>query len=192
MKLKDFIQITILVVIGFVLGTVLSMLAGTLGMISMLISSGISAFALAPVFIIMAHKVKKRGAAFLFWIIYGIIYSLMGFWIMLPICVISAVVSELLIGKYESESKMGFSFSVGMLIEATHIIIFVKVLGVDGILKYTSLFTEKQALDLVTFFTNKHIIISILINIVCAFVAGRFGIYVNRKFFKKNKKESKL
>ncbi len=192
MKLKDFIQITILVVIGFALGTALSMLTGTLGMISMLVSSGIAAFALAPVFIIMAHKVKKRGAAFLFWIIYGIIYSLIGFWIMLPICVISAVVSELLIGKYETEFKMGISFSVGMLIEAMHIIAFVKVLGVDGILKYTSLFTEKQAVNLVTFFTNKHIIISILINIVCVFVAGRFGIYVNKKFFKKNKKESKL
>ena len=42
------------------------------------------------------------------------------------------------------------------------------------------------------FFTPKAMLISIGINIVLVLIAGRFGLYINNKFFKKSKKQGIL
>lgn len=187
MKLKDIITITVLSAIALALGMVLSMVSGTFGMISMVVSSGIPAFAIAPIFIIMANKVKKRGASFLFWLIYSLIYGLLGFWIMIPVCLIAGLASELVIGDYTNTKQISIAFIISMFIEAMHINIFVKVLGVEGIMKYTSLFTKEQATELVVFFSDKMILISVVTNIVLVLISAIFGQYIYNKFFGKVK-----
>lgn len=66
MKLKDIVQIAVLTVIGFAIGMAVSMFTGTLGTISLYASAGFAAFVVGPVFVIMAKRVRKKGAAFLF------------------------------------------------------------------------------------------------------------------------------
>lgn len=185
MKLKDVVQVSVLTVIGFALGMVISMFTGTLGPIALYASAGLAAFVVGPVFVIMAKKIKKRGASFLFWLVYGLLYTLMGYWIMIPICLVSGILSEIIIGDYNSNSKVSIAFSVGMFIVAMHPIIFVKVLGTEGILKLTSSFTPEQAKGMVEFYTGKAISIAVACNIILEFLAGKFGVYINNKFFEK-------
>ena len=61
---------------------------GTLGAIALYASAGFAAFVVGPVFVIMSKKAQKRGAAALFWVIYGLLNSAMGYWIMIPICLV--------------------------------------------------------------------------------------------------------
>ena len=74
MKLKNVVQIAVLGVIGFVLAMGIGMLTGLLGVVSLYVSAGFGAFFVAPVYVIMARKVQKRGASFLFWLIIGLLY----------------------------------------------------------------------------------------------------------------------
>ena len=66
MKLKDIIQITVFTVIAFVLGMAVSMGTGMLGTVSLYVASGFSALVIAPPFVVMAKKVKKKPSAFIF------------------------------------------------------------------------------------------------------------------------------
>lgn len=185
MKLKDIVQIAVLTVIGFAIGMAVSMFTGTLGTISLYASAGFAALVVGPVFVIMAKRIRKKGAAFLFWIVYGLLYAAMGYWIMIPICLISAILSELIAGDYSSNTKIGIAFTVGMFIVAMHPIIFVKILGVEGIVKFASSIGREQAEWMANFYTTKNILIAVASNIVLEFLAGKFGIYINNKFFEK-------
>ena len=176
MKLKDIVRIAVLTVIGFAIGMAISMLTGTLGAIALYASAGFAAFAVGPVFVITAKKVKHRWTAFLFWLIYGLLYTLMGYWIMIPICLVSAVLAEIIIGDYSSNVKVSIAFSAAMFVVAMHPIIFVKVLGAEGI----------------RFYTGKAIAIAVACNIVLESLAGLFGTYINKKFFEKSSKKSVL
>ena len=163
MKLKDIVQIAVLTVIGFAVGMVVSMFTGTLGAIALYASAGFAAFVVGPVFVIMSKKAQKRGAAALFWVIYGLLYSAMGYWIMIPICLVSAILSEL-----------------------------IKVVGVEGIVKFASSIGREQAEWMANFYTNKAIAIAIGCNIALELLAGRFGVYINNKFFEKRKEKGIL
>lgn len=79
MKLKDIATIAVLGVIGFALGMGVGMITGMFGALSMYVSAGFAAFFVGPVYTIMARKVQKRGTAFCFWLIYGVLYAIMGF-----------------------------------------------------------------------------------------------------------------
>jgi len=63
MKLKDIVQIAVLTVIGFAIGMAISMLTGTLGAIALYASAGFAAFAVGPVFVITAKKIKRSPIA---------------------------------------------------------------------------------------------------------------------------------
>ena len=161
MKLKDIVQIAVLTVIGFAIGMAISMLTGTLGAIALYASAGFAAFAVGPVFVRAAKKVKHRWTAFLFWLIYGLLYTLMGYWIMIPICLVSAVLAEIIIGDYSSNVKVSIAFSAAMFIVAMHPIIFVKVLGAEGITKFAPSISSEQAQWMIRFYTGKAIAIAV-------------------------------
>jgi len=189
MKLKDIVRIAVLTVIGFAIGMAISMLTGTLGAIALYASAGFAAFAVGPVFVITAKKVKHRWTAFLF---YGLLYTLMGYWIMIPICLVSAVLAEIIIGDYSSNVKVSIAFSAAMFIVAMHPIIFVKVLGAEGITKFAPSISSEQAQWMIQFYTGKAIAIAVACNIVLESLAGLFGTYINKKFFEKSSKKSVL
>lgn len=192
MKLKDIARIAVLGVIGFALGMGIGMLTGLLGIVSLYISAGFAAFFVAPAFVIMARKVQKRGAAFLFWLIYGLLYAVMGYWIATPLCIVAGIAAELLIRDYNDKNQVTLAFSVSMFIYAMHPVVFVTVLGPDGIARFVSAMTLEQARQMVEMFTMQVIIGSVVINVILELLAGRFGLFINNKFFEKSSKQSKL
>lgn len=192
MKLKDIVQVTIFTVVAFILNMAVSTATGMLGTLSLYIAAGFSSFVVAPPFIIMAKKLQKRGIAFIFFMLLGVFYALSGYWPMLIINAIAAIVAELIIGNYKNDNRVALALSAGMFVISMHAMTFVRLLGPEKIVEVFSVFTKEQAAFMDAFFTPKAMLISIGINIVLVLIAGRFGLYINNKFFKKSKKSGIL
>lgn len=187
MKLKDIVQVTIFTVVAFILNMAVSTATGMLGTLSLYIAAGFSSFVVAPPFIIMAKKLQKRGIAFIFFMLLGVFYALSGYWPMLIVNAIAAIVAELIIGNYKNDNRVALALSAGMFVISMHAMTFVRLLGPEKIVEVFSVFTKEQAAFMDAFFTPKAMLISIGINIVLVLIAGRFGLYINNKFFKKSK-----
>lgn len=192
MKLKDIVQVTIFTVVAFILNMAVSTATGMLGTLSLYIAAGFSSFVVAPPFVIMAKKLQKRGIAFIFFMLLGVFYALSGYWPMLIVNAIAAIAAELIIGNYTNDNRVALALSAGMFIISMHAMTFVRLLGPEKIVKVFSVFTKEQAAFMDAFFTPKAMLISIGINIVLVLIAGRFGLYINNKFFKKSKKQGIL
>lgn len=192
MKLKDIVQVTIFTVVAFILNMAVSTATGMLGTLSLYIAAGFSSFVVAPPFIIMAKKLQKRGIAFIFFMLLGVFYALSGYWPMLIVNAIAAIVAELIIGNYKNDNRVALAVSAGMFVISMHAMTFVRLLGPEKIVEVFSVFTKEQAAFMDAFFTPKAMLISIVINIVLVLIAGRFGLYINNKFFKKSKKSGIL
>lgn len=192
MKLKDIVQVTIFTVVAFILNMAVSTATGMLGTLSLYIAAGFSSFVVAPPFIIMAKKWQKRGIAFIFFMLLGVFYALSGYWPMLIVNAIAAIVAELIIGNYKNDNRVALAVSAGMFVISMHAMTFVRLLGPEKIVEVFSVFTKEQAAFMDAFFTPKAMLISIGINIVLVLIAGRFGLYINNKFFKKSKKSGIL
>ena len=192
MKLKDIVQVTIFTVVAFILNMAVSTATGMLGTLSLYIAAGFSSFVVAPPFVIMAKKLQKRGIAFIFFMLLGVFYALSGYWPMLIVNAIAAIAAELIIGNYKNDNRVALALSAGMFIISMHAMTFVRLLGPEKIVEVFSVFTKEQAAFMDAFFTPKAMLISIGINIVLVLIAGRFGLYINNKFFKKSKKQGIL
>lgn len=192
MKLKDIVQVTIFTVVAFILNMAVSTATGMLGTLSLYIAAGFSSFVVAPPFIIMAKKLQKRGIAFIFFMLLGVFYALSGYWPMLIVNAIAAIVAELIIGNYKNDNRVALAVSAGMFVISMHAMTFVRLLGPEKVVEVFSVFTKEQAAFMDAFFTPKAMLISIGINIVLVLIAGRFGLYINNKFFKKSKKSGIL
>lgn len=192
MKLKEIARIAVLGVIGFVLGMGVGMITGLSGALSMYVSAGFAAFFVGPVFVIMARKVRKRGTAFIFWLIYGVLYALMGFAVATPLCLLAGLVGELIIGDYSNKNRVALAFSASMFIYSMHMIVFVLVLGAQGLAAFVDSISLEQAQQMVSLYTVDMMLICVGINVVTELLAGRFGLFINDKFFEKSAKESRL
>ena len=192
MKLKDIVQVTIFTVVAFILNMAVSTATGMLGTLSLYIAAGFSSFVVAPPFVIMAKKLQKRGITFIFFMLLGVFYALSGYWPMLIVNAIAAIAAELIIGNYKNDNRVALALSAGMFIISMHAMTFVRLLGPEKIVEVFSVFTKEQAAFMDAFFTPKAMLISIGINIVLVLIAGRFGLYINNKFFKKTKKSGIL
>lgn len=192
MKLKNIVQVTIFTVVAFILNMAVSTATGMLGTLSLYIAAGFSSFVVAPPFVIMAKKLQKRGIAFIFFMLLGVFYALSGYWPMLIVNAIAAIAAELIIGNYTNDNRVALALSAGMFIISMHAMTFVRLLGPEKIVEVFSVFTKEQAAFMDAFFTPKAMLISIGINIVLVLIAGRFGLYINNKFFKKSKKQGIL
>lgn len=192
MKLKDIVQVTIFTVVAFILNMAVSTATGMLGTLSLYIAAGFSSFVVAPPFVIMAKKLQKRGITFIFFMLLGVFYALSGYWPMLIVNAIAAIAAELIIGNYTNDNRVTLALSAGMFIISMHAMTFVRLLGPEKIVEVFSVFTKEQAAFMDAFFTPKAMLISIGINIVLVLIAGRFGLYINNKFFKKSKKQGIL
>ena len=192
MKLKDIVQVTIFTVVAFILNMAVSYATGMLGTLSLYIAAGFYSFVVSPPFIIMAKKLQKRGIAFIFFMLLGVFYALSGYCPMLIVNAIAAIVAELIIGNYKNDNRVALALSAGMFVISMHAMTFVRLLGPEKIVEVFSVFTKEQAAFMDAFFTPKAMLISIGINIVLVLIAGRFGLYINNKFFKKSKKSGIL
>lgn len=92
-------------VISFILFMIGSILGGLFGVYGMYMSHAISAFLSIPVYMIMCRQIKKRGIVFLYFAIFGIVYTVMGFWPMLPVCLIAGLIGEFILLPKDSFEK---------------------------------------------------------------------------------------
>lgn len=198
MKLKSIVKIAVFSVIGFVLTMGLGFLTGSLGMIpSLYLSSALPTIVVAPVFVIMCKQVAERGTAFLYFLLLGVFYILMGMWPVIPVCAAAGILAEFVIGRKENYTdnniRVGFGFGAGMFIYSLHAMYFAFVFGVEGLTKqFPNMFTTDYATFLYNFYTPKNILFCVLIAIVASGVGAYFGTYIYNKFFSDRKKESVL
>lgn len=198
MNLKSIVKIAVFTVIGFVLTMGLGFLTGAFGMIpSLYLSSALPTIIAAPVFVIMCKQIAERGTAFLYFLLMGVFYVLMGMWPVIVVCAIAGILAEIVIGKKENYAnknmKVGIAFGAGMLIYSFHAMYFTFVFGVEGLTKqFPKMFTADYATFLYKFYTPGNIAICILIAIVASTIGAYFGTYVYNKFFSDRKKKSVL
>ena len=100
--------------------------------------------------------------------------------------------SPLQIGRTTLKNRIAMAFSASMFIYAMHPILFVVLLGAENIARFVSSMSLEQAQMMVASYTGNVIVICVLVNIVLELIAGRFGLFINNKFFEKNSKQSRL
>lgn len=198
LKLKDIIVISLLGVVGFVISMASGMITEAFGTYGVFVHTSIGSLLCAPVYFVMCNKISKRGTIFIYYLLAGIIYSVMGFIPMLPIMVAAGLLGELCIGNinnYTNNSRVGISYVVSQLIYALHGFFFILFLGVEGIAKtFPNLFTvEKAQMVKDIFFNGKNMAIILSVEIIAAILGVLLGKYIYDKFFNKNtKKEGML
>ena len=198
MNLKSVVKIAVFSVIGFILTMGLGFLTGSFGMLpSLYLSSAVPTIIVAPVFVIMCKYVQQRGTAFLYFLLMGVFYVLMGMWPVIVVCAIAGILAELVIGKKENyvnkNMRIGTAFGAGMFIYSLHAMYFMFVFGVEGLAKqFPKMFTKDYATFLYNFYTPKNIAICVVIAIVASIIGANFGTYIYNKFFSNRKKKSVL
>ncbi|WP_329887520.1 MptD family putative ECF transporter S component [Pseudoramibacter faecis] len=197
LKLKDVIIVSLLGVVGFVISMASGMITQIFGTYGVFVHVSIGSLLCAPVYFVMCHRIPKRGAIFIYYLLAGIIYSIMGFIPMLPIMVVAGLLGELCIGNrdnYINDGRIGVSYVVSQIIYALHGFFFILFLGVEGLVKtFPNLFTtEKAQMVKDTFFNPKNMAIILSVEMVAAILGTLFGKYVNRKFFDKTSKKKDI
>ena len=190
LKLKDFIIVSLLGVVGFVISMVSGMATQLFGAYGVFVHVSIGSFLCAPVYFVMCNKIPKRGAIFIYYFLSGIIYSIMGFVPMLPIMAVSGIVGELLVGKadnYKNMGRLSLSYVISQLIYSLHGFFFILALGVEGLVKtFPNLFTLEAAQSVRdTFFNPMNMVVILSIEIIAAVLGTLFGKYIYKKFFDK-------
>lgn len=198
MNLKGIVKIAVFSVIGFVLTMGLGFLTGAFGMIpSLYLSSALPTIIVAPVFVIMCKQVGQRGTAFLYFLLMGVFYALMGMWPVIVICVIAGILAEFLMGKKENYTnknmRVGIAFGTGMFVYSLHAMYFIFVFGVEGLTKqFPKMFTSDYATFLYNFYTPTNIAICLLIAAMASLIGACFGTYIYNKFFSDRRKKKSV
>lgn len=198
MKLKDFITVSLLGLVAFIISMVGGMATQIFGAWGVFIHVSVGSFLCAPIYFVMCHKIHKRGAAFIYNLVRGIVYAVMGFLPMTAIMSVAGIAGELSIGKadnYNNNQRITVSYVISEVIYALHGFFLILFLGVNGLAKiFPNLFTVEKAQAVYdTFFDPKNLMIILAIEIIAALLGALFGKYVHQKFFnKKSRSESVL
>lgn len=198
MKLKDFVTVTLLAVVGFVLGMACNMAMNAFGVFGMLIQNTLRAIVTAPIYFVMCLKVQKRGAAFIYYLIPGIAYIAMGFTPMAVIALLSAIIAEaFLLGadSYKSENKISLSYVFAEFLVAIHGLLLIVIFGAEKLAAiFPKIFTVEKAKFVEDLFLQpKSIAIILGAQIVASIVGVYLAKYIVGKFFsKKDKNKSVL
>ena len=134
MKLKDVITVSLLGVVGFVISMVSGMITQVFGTYGVFVHVSIGSLLCAPVYFVMCHKIPKRGTIFIYYLLAGIIYSLMGFIPMLPIMAVAGLLGDLCIGNrenYMNDGKISISYVISQVIYALHGFFFILFLKLN-------------------------------------------------------------
>jgi len=198
MKLKDVIIVSLLGVVGFVISMISGVITQAFGTYGVFVHVSIGSLLCAPVYFVMCHKIPRRGTVFIYYLLAGIIYSIMGFIPMLPIMAAAGLFGELCIGSrnnYTSDGRISLSYVISQVIYALHGFFFILFLGVEGLAKtFPNLFTaEKAQMVKDTFFNAKNMAIILAVEIIAAVLGTLIGKYIYNKFFNRDiKKEGIL
>lgn len=193
MKLKDFITVSLLGIVAFIISMVGGMATQLFGIYGIFVHVSIGSLLCAPIYFVMCYKIHKRGSAFIYNLVRGIVYAVMGFLPMTAVMAVSGIVGELVIGKtenYKNDKRITISYVLSEVIYALHGFFFILILGVEGLAKtFPNLFSVEKAQSVHDIFFNpKNMIIILSVEIIAALLGTLFGKYVNQKFFNKNNK----
>ena len=191
MKVKDIIIVSLLGVVGFVISMLSGMVTQIFGTYGVFIHVSIGSLLCAPIYFVMCHRIPKRGTIFIYYLLSGIIYSIMGFIPMLPIMLVAGAVGEVCIGSsynYTNDMRISISYVISEVIYALHGFFFILFLGVEGLVKtFPNLFTlEKAQMVKDTYLNPKNLSIILIIEIMAAIIGTLLGKYIYNKFFNRN------
>ncbi len=192
LKLKDIIIVSLLGVIGFVISIVAGMAVGVFGIYGIFLNVSISSFLTAPIYFVMCHKIHKRGAIFIYYLLSGIIYAIVGFVPMIPVLIAAGLVGEIIIFKqenYTNNLQISISYVISQVVYALHGFFFIVFFGVSGIVEtFPNLFTEEKATQIKNLFFNPMNMAIILgLEIIACILGVIFAKYINSKFFDKER-----
>lgn len=195
MKVKDIIIVSLLGVVGFVISMLSGMVTQIFGTYGVFIHVSIGSLLCAPIYFVMCHRIPKRGTIFIYYLLSGIIYSIMGFIPMLPIMLVAGAVGEVCIGSsynYTNDMRISISYVISEVIYALHGFFFILFLGVEGLVKiFPNLFTlEKAQMVKDTYLNPKNLSIILFIEILAAVMGTLLGKYIYNKFFNRNIEQS--
>ena len=195
MKVKDIIIVSLLGVVGFVISMLSGMVTQIFGTYGVFIHVSIGSLLCAPIYFVMCHRIPKRGTIFIYYLLSGIIYSIMGFIPMLPIMLVAGAVGEVCIGSsynYTNDMRISISYVISEVIYALHGFFFILFLGVEGLVKtFPNLFTlEKAQMVKDTYLNPKNLSIILIIEIMSAIIGTLLGKYIYNKFFNRNIEQS--
>ncbi|WP_455035332.1 MptD family putative ECF transporter S component [Lachnoanaerobaculum gingivalis] len=195
MKVKDIIIVSLLGVVGFVISMLSGMVTQIFGTYGVFIHVSIGSLLCAPIYFVMCHRIPKRGTIFIYYLLSGIIYSIMGFIPMLPIMLVGGAVGEVCIGSsynYTNDMRISISYVISEVIYALHGFFFILFLGVEGLVKtFPNLFTlEKAQMVKDTYLNPKNLSIILFIEILAAIIGTLLGKYIYNKFFNRNIEQS--
>ncbi len=195
MKVKDIIIVSLLGVVGFVISMLSGMVTQIFGTYGVFIHVSIGSLLCAPIYFVMCHRIPKRGTIFIYYLLSGIIYSIMGFIPMLPIMLVAGAVGEVCIGSsynYTNDMRISISYVISQVIYALHGFFFILFLGVEGLVKtFPNLFTlEKAQMVKDTYLNPKNLSIILFIEILAAVMGTLLGKYIYNKFFNRNIEQS--
>ena len=191
MKVKDIIIVSLLGVVGFVISMLSGMITQIFGTYGVFIHVSIGSLLCAPIYFVMCHRIPKRGTIFIYYLLSGIIYSIMGFIPMLPIMLVAGAVGEVCMGSsynYTNDMRISISYVISEVIYALHGFFFILFLGVEGLVKtFPNLFTlEKAQMVKDTYLNPKNLSIILIIEIMAAIIGTLLGKYIYNKFFNRN------
>ena len=197
LTVKDIIIVSLLGVVGFIIGMLSSAITQMFGTYGVFVHVSIGSLLCAPIYFVMCHKIQKRGVVFIYYLLSGIIYSIMGFIPMLAIMIASGLFGELCIGKrenFENDKKISISYVISQLIYALHGFFFILVFGVNGLAEtFPNLFTIEKAQMIKDIYLNPHnLSIILLAEIVAAILGTILGRFIYNKFFNKNTKRKEV
>lgn len=195
MKVKDIIIVSLLGVVGFVISMLSGMVTQIFGTYGVFIHVSIGSLLCAPIYFVMCHRIPKRGIIFIYYLLSGIIYSIMGFIPMLPIMLVAGAVGEVCMGSsynYTNDMRISISYVISEVIYALHGFFFILFLGVEGLVKtFPNLFTlEKAQMIKDTYLNPKNLSIILFIEILAAVMGTLLGKYIYNKFFNRNIEQS--
>lgn len=195
MKVKDIIIVSLLGVVGFVISMLSGMVTQIFGTYGVFIHVSIGSLLCAPIYFVMCHRIPKRGTIFIYYLLSGIIYSIMGFIPMLPIMLVAGAVGEVCMGSsynYTNDMRISISYVISEVIYALHGFFFILFLGVEGLVKtFPNLFTlEKAQMIKDTYLNPKNLSIILFIEILAAVMGTLLGKYIYNKFFNRNIEQS--
>lgn len=195
MKVKDIIIVSLLGVVGFVISMLSGMVTQIFGTYGVFIHVSIGSLLCAPIYFVMCHRIPKRGTIFIYYLLSGIIYSIIGFIPMLPIMLVAGAVGEACMGSsynYTNDMRISISYVISQVIYALHGFFFILFLGVEGLVKtFPNLFTlEKAQMVKDTYLNPKNLSIILFIEILAAVMGTLLGKYIYNKFFNRNIEQS--
>ncbi|OZI12581.1 hypothetical protein CEW92_05305 [Bacillaceae bacterium SAS-127] len=135
---KDFITIGLYTILIFIAQTVVNMIMTPFTVVAMPYISGTTLFVISLVYMLMAIRVGKSGTLFFMAIVQGLIYTLMGAPLMLPLFIIAGLLGELTLLKgdgsqYRNVTRQGFAFGLYGAVYATGGVMNIYVFGKESL-----------------------------------------------------------